>query len=354
MRQIGTSSALSTCHIHHSAWLPDGPAGYRAHFRGSKRVVGERCYGVSVPGCKDDTRASEATILSIDALEKRYGDVVALAGASFAVAPGRILGFLGPNGAGKTTAMRCILGLVRPDTGEVRWQGRVVTDQDRLRFGYMPEERGLYPKMRVREQLVHFGRLSGLSAGAAGEATDSWLAVLGLAERANDKVDDLSHGNQQRVQLAVALVHDPVVLILDEPFSGLDPLAVVEVTGILRDLADRGAAIVFSSHQLDLVEDVVQDVAIIDRGRVVLTGELEDLKTRSSRRRLDVVVDGRPWVPNTSSVEIVDDQGSFHSIVGKDAPVEEILAAATAAGVVDRFAFEPPTLSDLFIEAVKR
>ena len=311
-------------------------------------------WAVSVPGCKDGARASEETVLSLDALEKRYGDVVALAGASLAVAPGRILGFLGPNGAGKTTAMRCILGLVRPDTGEVRWQGRVVTDQDRLRFGYMPEERGLYPKMRVREQLVHFGRLSGLSAGAAGEATDSWLAVLGLAERANDKVDDLSHGNQQRVQLAVALVHDPVVLILDEPFSGLDPLAVVEVTGILRDLADRGAAIVFSSHQLDLVEDVVQDVAIIDRGRVVLIGELEDLKTRSSRRRLDVVVDGRPWVPNTSSVEIVDDQGSFHSIVGKDAPVGEILAAATAAGVVDRFTFEPPTLSDLFREAVKR
>jgi len=259
VRQIGTTSALSTCHIHHSA------AGYPAHSRGSKRVVGEGCYGVSVPGCKDDTRASEATILSIDALEKRYGDVVALAGASFAVAPGRILGFLGPNGAGKTTAMRCILGLVRPDTGEVRWQGRVVTDQDRLRFGYMPEERGLYPKMRVRDQLVHFGRLSGLSAGAAGEATDSWLAVLGLAERANDKVDDLSHGNQQRVQLAAALVHDPVVLILDEPFSGLDPLAVVEVTGTLRDLANRGAAIVFSSHQLDLVEDVEARIARVVR-----------------------------------------------------------------------------------------
>ena len=302
----------------------------------------------------------EAAVLSIDVLEKRYGDVVALAGASFAVAPGRILGFLGPNGAGKTTVMRCILGLVRPDVGEVRWQGRAITDQDRLRFGYMPEERGLYPKMGVREQMVHFGRLSGLSAGAAGEATDSWLAVLGLAGRANDKVDDLSHGNQQRVQLAVALVHDPVVLILDEPFSGLDPLAVVEVSGTLRDLADGGAAIVFSSHQLDLVEDIVQDVAIIDHGQVVLSGELEDLKTRSSRRRLDVVVDGRPWVPNTGSVEIVDEQGRFHSIVGKDAPVGEILAAATAAtaataaGEVDRFAFEPPTLSDLFTEAVKR
>lgn len=280
--------------------------------------------------------------------------MVALAGASFSVAPGRILGFLGPNGAGKTTTMRCIFGLVQPDAGEVRWQGRAVTDQDRLRFGYMPEERGLYPKMRVRDQLVHFGRLSGLSAGAAGEAADSWLAVLGLAERANDKVDDLSHGNQQRVQLAVALVHDPVVLILDEPFSGLDPLAVVEVAGTLRDLADRGVAIVFSSHQLDLVEDICQDVAIIDHGRIVLSGELEDLKTRSSRRRLDVVVNGRPWVPNTGSVEIVDDQGRFHSIVGKDAPVGEILAAATAAGEVDRFALEPPTLSDLFREAVKR
>ena len=217
----------------------------------------------------------------------------------------------------------------------------------------MPEERGLYPKMRVREQLVHFGRLSGLSAGAVGEAADSWLEILGLAERANDKVDDLSHGNQQRVQLVVALVHDPVVLILDEPFSGLDPLGVESLAGILRDLADRGVAIVFSS-QLDLVEDVCQDVAIIDHGRVVLSGELEDLKTRSSRRRLDVVVDGRPWVPSSSGVEIIEDQGRLHSVVGKDAPVAEILTAATAAGELDRFAFEPPTLSDLFRGAVKR
>jgi ABC-2 type transport system ATP-binding protein len=193
-------------------------------------------------------------VLAVRGLDKRYGDVVALDGASFVASPGRILGFLGPNGAGKTTTMRVIFGLVEPDAGDVTWADQAITDADRRRFGYMPEERGLYPKMGVREQVVHFARLSGMGSQDAVAATNRWLALLGIDDRANSKVEELSHGNQQRVQLAAALVHNPVLLVLDEPFAGLDPLGVDSLSATLQDLANKGTAIVFSSHQLDLVK----------------------------------------------------------------------------------------------------
>jgi ABC-2 type transport system ATP-binding protein len=291
-------------------------------------------------------------VLEVRELHKRYGDVVALDGAAFVVAPGRILGFLGPNGAGKTTTMRVIFGLADPDAGDVTWAEHTITDADRRRFGYMPEERGLYPKMAVRQQVVHFGRLSGMGSQDAVAATDRWLARLGIDDRAESKVEDLSHGNQQRVQLAAALVHDPVLLVLDEPFAGLDPLGVDALSTTLQDLADNGTAIVFSSHQLDLVEDVSQDVAIINRGRVVLSGVLDDLKGASTTRRLDIVVDGDRWVPDSGGRVITDDRGRRHMLVETDAPVADILAAASSAGHVDSFSFEPPSLSDLFREAV--
>ncbi len=291
-------------------------------------------------------------MLSVRDLHKRYGDVVALDGASFVVSPGRILGFLGPNGAGKTTTMRVVFGLVDPDAGDVTWAEHAITDADRRRFGYMPEERGLYPKMAVREQVVHFGRLSGMGSQDAVAATNRWLTLLGIDDRAESKVEDLSHGNQQRVQLAAALVHDPVLLVLDEPFAGLDPLGVDALSTTLQDLANKGTAIVFSSHQLDLVEDVSQDVAIINRGRVVLSGVLDDLKASSTTRRLDIVVDGDRWVPDSGGRVVTDDRGRRHTLVENDAPVGDILAEASSAGHVDSFSFEPPSLSDLFREAV--
>ena len=296
----------------------------------------------------------EASVLELIDLHKRYGDVVALDGAGFGVARGRILGFVGPNGAGKTTAMRCVLGLVRVDSGTVQWGGNIVTDADRLRFGYMPEERGLYPKMRVRDQIVYFGKLSGMSVGDARTATDSWLKRLDLADRADARLEDLSHGNQQRVQLIVAFIHAPEVVVLDEPFAGLDPIGVVSLSDTLREIALDGAAIVFSSHQLDLVEDVCQDVAIIDHGRVVLTGALEELRAESPNRRLAVTVNGAPWVPDHPGVRVVGDGARTHCIVDRDASVGDLLAAAKAQGTVDRFVFEPPSLSDLFVEAVAR
>ena len=291
-------------------------------------------------------------MLELVDLRKRFGDVVALDGAGFTVDQGRILGFLGPNGDGKNTAMRGVFGLVNPDSGSVRWNGGTVDATDRLRFGYMPEERGLYPKMKVRDQLVHFSRLSGLSKTEAESAVDRWLSTLGLSERGGSKLEDLSHGNQQRVQLAAALAPDPELLILDEPFAGLDPIGVESLAGTLRGLASRGVTIVFSSHQLDLVEDVCEDVAIINEGRVVLSGSLDDIKNRSSKRRLTIDVDGEPWVPSAAGTTVIDGQGRSHSIVDGDAPIGDLLAEANHAGTVSRFMFEPPRLTDLFREAV--
>jgi ABC-2 type transport system ATP-binding protein len=190
---------------------------------------------------------------------------------SFSVAPGQMFGFVGPNGAGKTTTMRIVMGVLAPDSGEVRFNGRA---PERSRFGYMPEERGLYPKMRVRRQLAYFAALHGAPESAA----DQWIERLGLTERADDRVEELSLGNQQRVQLAAALVHEPEVLVLDEPFSGLDPVGVDVLSGVLRDYAATGVPVIFSSHQLDLVERLCEAVAIIAGGRLVASGTVDELR----------------------------------------------------------------------------
>lgn len=291
-------------------------------------------------------------MLVVRDIAKRYGDVVALDGASFSVERGRILGFLGRNGAGKTTTMRCVFGLVQPDAGSVEYDGAPVTAATRLRFGYMPEERGLYPKMRVREQLIHFGRLSGMTTSDAGVAADTWLDHLGLSDRAGAKVEDLSHGNQQRVQLAAAIVHDPDLLVLDEPFAGLDPIGVASLTDVLREFAARGASILFSSHQLELVEDVCEDVAIIHEGRVVADGPLTDLRDAADYRRLDVEVDGKPWTPDLPGVVTVTDNDRTHATVPSDVSVDQLLSLARVEGTITRFSFEAPGLSDIFRTAV--
>ncbi len=288
-------------------------------------------------------------MLVISGLTKRYDEVVALDGLSMTVHAGRILGFLGPNGAGKTTTMRSIFGLVTPDAGEVTWNGKQVDAKSWSQFGYMPEERGLYPKMKVAEQLRHFARLAGLDKNAAGLNTERWLEQLGLADRSESKLEELSHGNQQRVQLAAALVHDPLVAILDEPFSGLDPLAVDDLAGILVRLADNGTAILFSSHQLDLVQSVCQDVVIIDNGRVVLEGEVERLRDDADQRVLEVDVDGKPFLTRGAN-----HANGARALIDRNTPISEIIAEAQQHGTITSLSFEPPNLSDLFRQAVKR
>ncbi len=295
-------------------------------------------------------------MLELAGLSRRYGDVVALDDLSLAVMPGRLFGLLGPNGAGKSTAMKIVFGLVRADQGEVRWGGHLVGQAERERFGYLPEERGLYPKMKVRGQLAYFGQLHGLPRDAAVAATDAWLDRLGVAERAGDPVDSLSLGNQQRVQLAAALVHDPDLLVLDEPFSGLDPVAVDALAGVLAERAAAGTTVIFSSHQLDLVEDLCEVVAVVDQGRLVLSGAVADLKRAAGRRVLRVLVEGVDdgWARDIHGVAVAgrDHHGTRLDLDPTVDPMAVMARAASAGRVVD-FALELPRLSQLFREAVQ-
>ena len=292
-------------------------------------------------------------MLAFDSAVKRFGSVAALDGCTFEARSGRITGFLGPNGAGKTTAMRAVFELVRLDAGSVSWRGAPITGAERARFGYMPEERGLYPRMRIRDQLLYLGELCGRTTRDAGRIAEQWLGRLGLADRAADRLDTLSHGNQQRVQLIAALVNEPELLVLDEPFAGLDPIAMGAMADLLAELAAAGATVLFSSHQLDLVEELCEDVVIIDKGRVVLAGDLTDLRAAVPQRFVDVRYRGRPpdW-SRLSAVQVVETKDGYARLrVERDTDLSAVVGAAASSGVVS-FAYQPPTLSELFRRAV--
>jgi len=294
-------------------------------------------------------------MLEVDGLTKRYGTKLALSDLSFSVRPGEVYGFVGANGAGKTTAMRIMLGVLAADSGVVRWQGKPVTFETRRRFGYMPEERGLYPKMRVTEHLVYLARLHGLDLGTATRSADALTERLGVAERRTDAIEKLSLGNQQRVQLAAALVHDPEVLVLDEPFSGLDPVGVDALAGVLLERARRGVPVVFSSHQLDLVERLCDSVGIINAGRMVATGTVEDHRAQEGRRQLLVIVRDAPagWAAVIPGVTVVSERrGELVLELADGVDDQEVLAAAARAGRVEHFSWRQPTLTELFREAV--
>jgi len=290
-------------------------------------------------------------LLELDGLTRRFGSLIALDDLSFSVPAGQVVGFLGPNGAGKTTTMRAIFGLTDLDAGTVKWNGTPVTQAERRRFGYMPEERGLYPGMLVGEQLEYLGRLHGLSASDAAGATTTWLDRLGVAERAQGKVEALSHGNQQRVQLAAALVHGPELLVLDEPLAGLDPTGIDAIGEVLVEQARAGCCVLFSSHQLDQVEDLCEAVTIIDHGRLVVSGTVDDLTT-SGPRRLVVRVDGdreASWARNLSGVTISEvDGGAARLVLDESVDSESVLRAAMDAGRVTEFVFERRRLSEVF------
>ena len=293
-------------------------------------------------------------MLEFDQASKRYGALAALDACSFTALPGRLTGFLGPNGAGKTTAMRAVFGLVQLDRGEVRWRGAPIGPHQRSRFGYLPEERGLYPRMRVRDQLVYLGRLCGRSSAAVNGTVDMWLERLGLSDREGDRLDALSHGNQQRVQLVAALVNEPELLVLDEPFSGLDPLAMASMSEILTELATRGTTVLFSSHQLDLVEDLCEDVVIIDAGRVVRGGDLAQLRAEVPQRVVTIRYRGRaPDWSGWPSVEVLDQRdGQARLRVADGVDLTSMVGVAQHETELVAFAYEPPTLSELFREAV--
>jgi ABC-2 type transport system ATP-binding protein len=294
-------------------------------------------------------------LLQLEGLSRRYGEVTALDDLSFDVPGGRVVGFLGPNGAGKTTTMRAIFGLTDLDAGKVFWKGSMVAQADRRRFGYMPEERGLYPSMQVGEQIEYLGRLHGMTATAAAEATRSWLERLGISDRIDSKVETLSHGNQQRVQLAAALVHGPELLVLDEPLAGLDPAGIDAIGEVLVERARSGCCVLFSSHQLDQVEDLCELVTIIDHGRLVVSGSVDDLATHGPRRLVVRVEGDRDglWARALPGVKVSEvDGGAVRLVLDESVDSESVLRAAMAAGRVTEFSFERRRLSEVFREAL--
>jgi ABC-2 type transport system ATP-binding protein len=294
-------------------------------------------------------------VLEIEGLVRRFGSLTALDDLSFTVPAGEVVGFLGPNGAGKTTTMRAVFGLTDLNAGTVRWDGAVVGYEQRRRFGYMPEERGLYPNMLVGDQLEYIGRLHGMTEAAARAATTSWLERFGLGDRAGSKVEALSHGNQQRVQLIAALVHGPELLVLDEPLAGLDPTGIDAIGAVLVEQAHSGCCVLFSSHQLDQVEDLCESVTIIDHGRLVVSGRVDDLET-SGPRRLVVRVEGdraAAWARELPGVALSEvNAGAARLVLDENVDSDSVLRAAMAAGRVTEFVFERRRLSEVFREAL--
>lgn len=295
--------------------------------------------------------------LEIDTISKRYGDIVALDEMSFDVGPGELFGFVGSNGAGKTTTMRIVLGVLARDAGEVRYDGRPIDMHMRRRIGYMPEERGLYPKMKVGEQLTYLARLHGMTPGAAAHAIERWTERLGVASRRDDDVQKLSLGNQQRVQLAAALAHDPEVLVLDEPFSGLDPVAVDVMSEVLLDKAAEGVPVVFSSHQLDLVQRLCHRVGIVRSGQMVACDTVQELRASgASRLIVDAPRAGAGWARGIPGVTVVRDkqEPGDETVLELEpgADDQRVLHTALETGPVHEFARRLPSLTELFRHAV--
>ncbi|MET0135790.1 MAG: ATP-binding cassette domain-containing protein [Kibdelosporangium sp.] len=290
-------------------------------------------------------------MLQVTTISRSFGDHRVLDEVSFDVRPGRMTGFLGANGSGKTTTMRIILGVLAAQGGVVTWDSEPVTQSIRRQFGYMPEERGLYPKMKVAEQITWLGQLHGLSLATARGNTERLLEQLELSDRANDKLEELSLGNQQRAQIAAALVHDPVLLILDEPFSGLDPIAVETVLGVLREQAAKGVPVLFSSHQLAVVERLCDDVIIISGGAIAARGGREELRAKYGSERFELVVDrDAGWVRDVPGLQVVELDGP--RVVFEYENEQKVLQAALDRGPVRSFTPVVPSLEEIFKEVI--
>jgi ABC-2 type transport system ATP-binding protein len=293
-------------------------------------------------------------VLELHDINRSFSGTRVLSDIDFSVHDGRMTGFVGANGAGKTTTMRIILGVLSSDSGSVLLNGTELGASDRRRFGYMPEERGLYPKMKVAEQITYLARLHGLGPTAARKNTMALLERLGLGERANDPVEKLSLGNQQRAQIAAALVHDPEVLVLDEPFSGLDPIAVDTVQTVLSEYAARGIPVLFSSHQLDIVERLCDDLVIIANGTIRASGSRQALRDEHSAPRYEILLGGDAgWLRNVSDITVIELDGGYALFDADPDAAQRVLQSAIERGPVASFAPQHPSLAQIFREVIK-
>jgi ABC-2 type transport system ATP-binding protein len=303
--------------------------------------------------------------LVLDGLVKRFGTVTALDGISFEVPKGQVFGFLGANGAGKTTTMRIVLDILRPDAGTSTWAGTPTTDVPRETWGYLPEERGLYPRLQVLEQLVFFAALYGIPRDVAAARGREWLARFRIPDYEKRRAEELSKGNQQKVQLIAAILHQPAVLLMDEPFVGLDPVNVALLKEAFEEMRGRGTTLVFSTHQMEMVEELCESVALIDKGRLVLAGALRDVKRSTGRRVVRLAVEGKdiddgaaapPWLAKVPGVRVSRPGQDYTELdVPRDMDPEMILRAALDSGErVTNFLIADPSIEEIFIERVGR
>jgi len=291
-------------------------------------------------------------MLTVRGLSRAYGDALVVDEVSFEVRPGRLTGFVGANGAGKTTTMRMLMGVLAPSGGEVLWNGEPITTDQRRSFGYMPEERGLYPRMSLIDQLVFLARLHGLDKGSATDRARHLLRHFGLDDRRDDLLDELSLGNQQRVQIAAALIHRPTALILDEPFSGLDPLAVDSMVDLLHDEVGPDVPVLFSSHQLELVERLCDDLIILSGGRVVVAGATDELRGRGPVR-YRVVVEDLSLLDTLPGAAVDSLDGDAAYVTMTSGEPADLLAHLTAHTRVSEFHRHVEPLAHVFREATR-
>src|SRR3954466_4523115 len=356
-----SSQTISRRPAPRSAWIETGivPLMARSYRVGTDTTLASPAAGSPRRGSSPGFAAILGGVsLDIDHVTKRFGSTTALDGLTFTVGRGEVFGFLGANGAGKTTTMRICLGIIRADTGEIRWEGRQTADLSRRTWGYLPEERGLHPRMGVLDQLVYFGSLYGEPPDRARREAVAWLRRFRIADLAPRRAEELSKGNQQKVQFIAAVLHDPEVLLMDEPFTGLDPVNLILLREAFTELRDRGRTLVFSTHQMEAAEALCESVAIVDHGRLVAGGRVRDLKRASGRRTIRLGVDGGvpAWLGTIAGVDEVRRavEGAELELAGAADP-SVILAAIVARGAaVTRFDVVEPSLEALFIEHVGR
>lgn len=291
--------------------------------------------------------------LCIQGVSKRFGSFTAVDHLSIEVPRGSVFGFLGSNGAGKTTTIRMVLGLLVPDEGVITWDGRPIDAATRRRVGYLPEERGLYPRMRVLDQMVYLGRLKGMDPFSAGKAADYWLQWLGIEEYAKKRTDQLSKGNQQKVQFAVAAMNEPELLILDEPFSGLDPVGAQVLREALAFLHRMGTTILFSSHQMEMVEALCKHVALIHRSHLVMSGELREIKRQSRKQLVRLAMEGDTDFLTAFPAVAVKHRADYLELTWQgDLDPQAVLEAAMQHGRVVRWELGEPSLTDIYLQKV--